>query len=225
MQFLRESQGAATQAVAERICAELFAGKRVLWLVSGGSNVNVEVTVMRMLRDHCAGRLAGLAILPMDERYGEQGHDNSNTQALRQAGFEPGDATWVDVLMHNVPFDQTIDFYNQVAATAIANASVVIGQFGLGADGHTAGVLPGSPAATGDVATVAGYEWSDYTRLTLTPHALTGVDVAYVLAYGQNKKAALERLQKNQEELTRLPAKLLYSIPEVHVYNEVITEE
>jgi 6-phosphogluconolactonase/glucosamine-6-phosphate isomerase/deaminase len=225
MQFLRENQGAATQAIAARICDELFAGKRVLWLVSGGSNVNVEVTVMRMLRAHCVDRLSGLAILPMDERYGVPGHADSNTQALRVAGFDPGEATWVDVLMHNVPFDQTIDFYNEVTLTATANAGVIIGQFGLGADAHTAGILPGSLAAVDDVATVAGYEWSDYTRLTLTPHALKKSTVGYVLAYGENKKQALERLRKNDEELAKLPAKLLYDIPEVYVYNEVITEE
>jgi len=225
MQFLREHQGAAVQAIAVRMCNELFANKRVLWLVSGGSNVTLEVKVMHLLRDHCADRLKGLAILPMDERYGPQGHDDSNTQALRAAGFGPGEATWVDVLMHNVPLDQTIDFYNEVASTAISNASIVIGQFGLGADGHTAGILPGSPAAVDDVATVAGYEWRDYTRLTLTPHALKAVTAAYVLAYGSSKKQALEQLRKNDEELAQLPAKLLYNVPEVYVYNEVITEE
>jgi 6-phosphogluconolactonase/glucosamine-6-phosphate isomerase/deaminase len=124
--------------------------------------------------------------------------------------------------MHDVPFDQTVDFYNEVAATALANASVVIGQFGLGQDAHVAGILPDSPAATADEATVAGYEWTDYTRLTLTPAALTRIHAAYVLAYGDNKKTALERLRAHTETLSELPATLLYEIPEVYVYNDQI---
>lgn len=220
MQFLREDQGVAVRAIAARISSELLAGKRVLWLVSGGSNIQLQVEVMQRIRDQAHDRLSGLAVLPMDERYGKPGHDNSNTQALRAAGFDPGEATWVDVLMHDVPFDQTIDFYNEVAATALANATMIIGQFGLGTDGHVAGVLPGSPAAVADETTVTGYEWTDYTRLTLTPAALKQMQIAYLPAYGEGKKKALERLRANTETLSELPAKLLYEIPEVYVYND-----
>jgi 6-phosphogluconolactonase/glucosamine-6-phosphate isomerase/deaminase len=225
MQFLRGNQAVATDAIATRISTELSAGKRVLWLVSGGSNIAIEVAVMTRVREQVNDRLSGLAIMPMDERYGKPGHSDSNSEALRQAGFEPGTATWVDILTHNVSFDQTIDFFNDVAATALANASVVIGQFGMGADGHIAGILPGSPAAVADEATVAGYEWSDYTRLTLTPRALLQVNTAYVPAFGDGKQAALVRLQEHTELLATLPAVLLYQIPDTYVYNDYITTE
>jgi 6-phosphogluconolactonase/glucosamine-6-phosphate isomerase/deaminase len=194
----------------------------VRWQTSGGSNINAEVDIMHLLRDHCADKLQGLAILPMDERYGKPGHDDSNTQALRHAGFDPGEATWVDVLMHDVPFDQTVSFYNDVASAALANAGVIVGQFGMGDNGHVAGVQPDSPAAEADEATVAGYDWSDYRRLTLTPAALKQVDVGYMLAYGGGKKDALQRMQQNKETLHKLPAILLYEIPEVYVYNDAI---
>jgi 6-phosphogluconolactonase/glucosamine-6-phosphate isomerase/deaminase len=222
MQFLRENQGAAERAIAAQICDALFADTRVLWLTSGGSNVASEVAIMEQVRNHCGGKLERLAIMPMDERYGKPGHEDSNVQALRAAGFDAGNATWIDVLMHDLSFDQTISFYNEVASAALSNAGAVIGQFGLGTDAHVAGVLPGSAAAEADESTVAGYEWSDYTRLTLTPKALTMVNVAYVLAYGANKKAALERLQNNVEPLSHLPAKLLYEIPDVYIYNDQV---
>lgn len=225
MQFVREQQTAAEQAIAARICQALYDSKRVLWLISGGSNIAAEVAVMERVRNHCSDKLDGLAIMPMDERYGPPGHADSNVQALRDAGFDPGDATLVDVLMHDVPFDATLNFYTEVASTALASANVIIGQFGLGGDGHTAGVLPGSPAAEADASTVAGYEWDDYTRLTLTPTALRDVTVGYVLAYGAGKKGALNRLQKDVEDLSELPAKLLRQIAEVYVYNDAITSE
>jgi len=223
MQLLRDDQEKAVRKIAGRICDGLHAGKRVLWLVSGGSNVAAEVAVMQLVRKHAENELGGLAILPMDERYGNQGHSNSNTEQLRKSGFDPGAATWVDVLTHNVSFEQTVSFYNEVAATAFASAHVIVGQFGIGNDGHMAGILPGSPATNDSEAMVIGYEWDDYQRMTLTSVALKQVQVAYVLAYGQSKKAALVRLQKNAEELSELPAKILYDIPEVYVYNDAIS--
>jgi 6-phosphogluconolactonase/glucosamine-6-phosphate isomerase/deaminase len=225
MQFLRENQGAAVQAVTASICDALFKDRRVLWLTSGGSNVQTETTIMQQLRNHCGDKLEGLAVMPMDERYGGPGHADSNVQALRANGFDPGAATLIDVLMHDLPFEETVHFYNEVAATALANAAVVIGQFGLGTDAHVAGILPGSPATEADESTVAGYKWEDYTRLTLTPKALLSVTTAYVLAYGAGKKTALNRLRKNKEAISELPATLLYSIPEVYVYNDQIEEK
>lgn len=225
MQFLREDRTKAIAAITERLCTELRAGKRVLWLISGGSNVAPEVEIMSRLREQCGGNLTQLTVLPMDERYGERGHAGSNTQMLREAGFDPGAATWIDVLARNMPFDQTIDFYNDVAATTLSSAQVVIGQFGMGDNGHVAGVQPESPAATADETTVAGFTWSDYDRLTLTPRALKRIDAGYLLAYGPSKKEALQRLQERAESLAGLPAVLLYEIPEVYVYNDHVESE
>jgi 6-phosphogluconolactonase/glucosamine-6-phosphate isomerase/deaminase len=193
MQFLREDRGVAITAVAKRLGDELAAGKRVLWLVSGGSNVAAEVEIMSQVCERSADKLQHLAILPMDERYGPRGHLGSNAQMLREAGFDPGEATWVDVLEHNTSFDQTVSFYSDVAAT--------------------------------DETTVAGFTWSDYERLTLTPMALTRINAGYLLAYGTSKKDALQRLQTRNGTLSTLPALLLYEIPEMYIYNDQLESE
>jgi phosphoheptose isomerase len=73
MKFLREDHDSAVRAIAARISSELQTGKRVLWLTSGGSNVAAEVRIMQLVREHAAHKLDGLAILPMDERYGKPG--------------------------------------------------------------------------------------------------------------------------------------------------------
>jgi 6-phosphogluconolactonase/glucosamine-6-phosphate isomerase/deaminase len=225
MKFLRENQGSAVEAIALRLGKELDAGKRVLWLVSGGSNVAAEVEIMAMIRERYGDKLDQLAVMPMDERYGEKGHAGSNTQQLREAGFDSGGATWVDVLEHNVPFEQTVDFYNDIAATALAHAGAIVGQFGMGDNGHIAGVQPGSPAVTADETTVAGFEWSDYPRLTLTPTVLKRITVAYLLAYGASKQDVLLKLRECEGDVSNFPGLLLYDIPEVYVYNDQIESE
>lgn len=225
MKFVIGSPAAATAAIAQRLVKELQAGKNVVWLVSGGSNVALEVAAMTALRQKLPQQLSKLTIIPMDERYGAPGHENSNTESLRRAGFLPAAAEWLDILGRDLSFDETVAYYDDVVSQVLALAQVVIGQFGLGADGHVAGILPASPACAEDYATVVGYEWDDYVRLTLSPRALSETTVAYVPAYGSAKVAALQRLQHNQEPLETLPASLLYEIPEVYIYNDHIESE
>jgi 6-phosphogluconolactonase/glucosamine-6-phosphate isomerase/deaminase len=225
MKFLRENQSAAEQIIASVICAGLFAHKRVLWLVSGGSNAVIEKNIMDMVRNHAGGNLTGMAILPMDERYGKPGHSDSNAQQLREIGFNPGNAIWVDVLMHDTPLDQTVSFYSDVISAALANASIIVGQFGMGTDGHVAGIKPNSPATVTDESTVAGYEWEDYTRMTLMPAALRQISTAFLLAYGADKKGPLKKLRDKSDSFKKLPAMLLYELTEVSVFNDQIESE
>lgn len=224
MKFVEATAAEAATIISARIQTALKEGKRVLWLVCGGSNIAVEVEIMRRLHEQAEDRLEGLAILPTDERYGPPRHKDSNYQQLTNAGFDPGRATWVDVLAHDVPLQETVSFYTDVAAAAFANAGISIGLFGVGGNAHIAGIQPGSPAVAPDAASIVGFNWDDFTRLTLTAAILRRLDIAYALVYG-DKEVALRRLEKNEEPFEEVPAKLLYEIPEAYVYNDFITSE
>lgn len=220
MQFIREDQTAATHAVAARLSQELGAGKRVLWLVCGGSNIKSEVAVMDQLRTRQAESLGRLTILPTDERYGEPGHADSNYRQLQDAGFDPGDASWTDILGENLSLEATVEQYATAVSRALATADVVIAQFGIGGDGHIAGILPGSPATATENTLAAGYQSNDFIRMTLTSSALSQVNAAYAPVYGDSKRAALERLKRHDESFADLPSSLLYDIPEAYVYTD-----
>jgi 6-phosphogluconolactonase/glucosamine-6-phosphate isomerase/deaminase len=58
--------------------------------------------------------------------------------------------------------------------------------------------------------------------MTLGIPMLLKIDSAFLLAYGEAKKEALERLRKNEEPVEELPAKILYDITDVTVYNDFI---
>jgi 6-phosphogluconolactonase/glucosamine-6-phosphate isomerase/deaminase len=124
-----------------------------------------------------------------------------------------------------LPLDDTVEYYRHLVENAFACAASVIGVFGLGEDGHTAGVKPGSPAVPDTAATVVGYDSPPFVRLTLTPQQLVQTNAAFVLAYGESKLETLQRLQQNSDSLEELPAKLLYDIQEVYVYNDQIRSE
>lgn len=225
MKFVRENKAVAVAAISKVIADALETDNRVLWLVSGGSNIAAEVAVMQSLHKSSGKKLEGLAILPMDERYGVSGHANSNVAQLKEAGFESGEATLIDVLVHDLSFNETVSFYADIADAVIQNAMCIVGQFGLGNDAHTAGILPKSPATQTTKLTVVGYKWEDYKRMTLTPSVLLSCNVAFLLAYGGDKESSLIRLEQNTEPLADLPAKLLYDVDEAYVYNDQLESE
>ena len=225
MQFTKSTLDIAVEDITRALQKALSNGSPVLWLVSGGSAVPTQVAVMRQLSQNTPEVLANLTVIPVDERYGDPGHAASNSEQMRQAGFTPGAATWVDVLSEASTMSETLERYEALVEDSFAQAKTVIATFGLGADGHTAGVLPDSPAVLDSTATVIGYDWSDYTRLTLGLAQLQHIDQAFVLAYGEAKCPALQRLHDNQESLSSLPASVLYDISTVTVYNDCIMSE
>lgn len=217
-----ESIASAEQHVANRLLEALNAGKRTLWLVSGGSCITSECRIATLLAEQDTD-FELLTVLPIDERFGPSGHESSNIAALRVRGFEANGAKLTDVLSANGDFPSTLAEFDSLASEAFSSSEMVIACLGIGADGHTAGILPNSPAITDTVSLVVGYEWTDYTRLTLGIAALKRIDVAFVFAYGEAKRPALLRLQTNQETLSELPAKVLYEINDVVVFNDTLT--
>ena len=208
------------KALTDRLKIELTSGQHVLWLLSGGSNVIASVTVMQALP---AEITANLTIILGDERYGVVGHSDSNEYQLQAAGFDIKNATFLQVLRPNSSFEVTRSSYERLIEQAIAKASIVIGQFGIGTDGHIAGILPRSPAvASTDY--VCAYASTPYQRLTLTDHALKHVSAAYVLAYGTDKKTALELLSEKLIPYAEQPAQILKELPEAYVFNDQIGE-
>lgn len=203
--------------LSQRLDKELANGKRVLWLVSGGSNIKASVKVMSGLPSE---RTANLTIMLGDERYGEVGHPNSNWAQLLQAGFNPGKATAYPVLQEDLSFEGTIDRFNKLANRAFAENDIVLAQLGIGADGHIAGILPDSEAAHEDTELVKGYSGGQHQRITLTFPALLKVDASYTFAYGESKHQALVNLQQGTLDIINQPSQILRELPEAYIYND-----
>lgn len=225
MQFSTNQPSDAVSQIARTIMQSLTQTYQVLWLTSGGSAIPAQVAIMRELAGLLDEQLNNLLILPVDERYGPPNHADSNTAQMRAAGFAPGSATWHDVLADDLPLDETIVRYQELAKQAFDKADLVIATLGIGSDGHTAGVLPDSPAVSDETSFAVSYQWADYARLTLGLQLLRRIDHAFVLAYGEGKHDAIKRLRAHEEPLHTLPAVFLYDLPQVTVYNDYITAE
>ena len=197
---------------ANTISTHLLAGKRVTWLLSGGSAIELEVRIAQALQTHDVSRLF---ISLVDERYGPVGHSNENYTQLMNAHFP---LFITRVLTGDSP-EKTAKNFGDKIATAIKNADYSLGIFGIGADGHTAGIKASSPA-TASTKPALYYEWDDHQRITLTPPTIQQLDEAIIYAFGSEKLATLRELVKKNTSIDKQPAQLLKHIAASTLYTD-----
>jgi 6-phosphogluconolactonase/glucosamine-6-phosphate isomerase/deaminase len=205
-------------ALTERLMSELTARRKVLWLLSGGSNIATAVEIMSSLP---ARLTTDLTVTLADERYGPLGHAESNWDQLQKSGLATKRAHLRPVLQVGQTFEQALRYYQQLIAETFAAADAIIALLGIGADGHLAGILPKSSAARSR-ALVAGYDSPPLRRLTLTFPALRQVNAAFVFAFGDQKREAIQTLCNRLVSPLIQPAQILRQLPESYIYSDQI---
>ncbi len=211
------------EALAGNISKLLNDGKKVLWLVSGGSNVKVAVEVMEKIRAGTkTNLLANLTISQTDERYGPVGHKDSNWQQLLNVGFNPSGVKVLPVLA-DLTLGETTKCWSQLLERAFKDNDICIGQFGMGADGHIAGILKHSPATRGKEF-VCAFKTLNFTRITMTFAALEHVTMSYVFVFGLNKKEAVQNLRNKDLSIEEQPAQILKTLPDVTFFTDCLAQ-
>jgi len=205
--------------LTERLVRELDAGRKTLWLVTGGSNIKASVKIMDTIPTEMS---RNLTVLLADERYGEEGHADSNWAQLIEAGFDGKQAKLLPILREGKSFEDTIEYYQSLCEEAFSENDTVISQMGIGTDGHIAGILPGSAAANETEHFVIGYKSSPFERLTMTFPALKEITADYSFAFGQPKRDALQMLRDKTNNISHIPAEILKELPEAYIYNDQV---
>lgn len=218
MQLFQTSDSLTGMAhLRDRLVVELQAAKKVLWLIPGGSNISLSVLVMAELAD---ADTKNLTLALTDERYGPVGHADSNWRQLDDSGFSDKHAKRITVLDDKLDMPATTTQYAKYLQTAFDANDIVIGQFGMGKDGHIAGILPGSPAVTDD-ALVSSYDAGELQRITMTFNGIRHCHAAYLFAFGKSKLEALQNLQ-GELPLAEQPAQILRQVDQAFVFNDQI---
>lgn len=210
--------------MVDEIIRALNNGREVLWLVCGGSNIPAAAIVLNKVKTSIKKEnLKYLTIAQTDERYGHVGHADSNWQQMLEAGMDFNGIQVVPVLTGKT-LEETIDDYAQKMQKVFGeikqkNGSI-IAQFGIGADGHIAGLIPHS-SATKDSRLVSGFVGTDFTRISLTFNSLRKIDTAFAFAFGKSKYQALERLKNTNLPLEDQPSVILKEIERSYLYTDV----
>lgn len=222
MQIVQTDQYVVYRKIASRL-TELLSVGPTTWFVSGGSNIAIQVQVLQALKAEGVD-LGRLKILLIDERFGPVGHDSSNWKQLQDAGFMIGGPVYISPFTEaETTLDQATARYQQVVGEVLNGSDFVFCQVGMGDDGHTSGILPGSIAALEQTELVCGYEHAPYQRLTTTFPALQRMDEVCLVAYGPSKWPKLEDLCNKVGSQLELPIRVLTDIPLVTIYTDYET--
>jgi 6-phosphogluconolactonase/glucosamine-6-phosphate isomerase/deaminase len=204
---------AAAEHLARSITSQLSAGNSVLWFLSGGSGAHVVLAAARMLKEV---DLSNLSVTLTDERYGPMGHKDENWRQLLDGGFELPGATLYRPLIDDDRISTT-DKFGAWIMQQISTVDYTIGLFGIGSDGHTAGIKPHSDAASAG-AWAESYIGDDFERITITPFTISQINEAVIQASGTEKADTLKQLIHDTIDVTDQPAQILKSVSKCSLY-------
>lgn len=202
--------------LAAQIKKHLDEGEHVLWLVSGGSGIEVGCLAAQKL----AGTdLTNLAVTLTDERYGDIGHADENWQQLLDSGFALPGALLYRPLTGEAR-DVTATRFGDWLAGQIERADYSIGLFGIGTDGHTAGIKPDS-AAIGGRGWAIDFTGEDFERITMTFPAIEALDEVVVQAFGEGKAVVLHQLLNDDTSPETSPMQVLKQVRKSTLFTDV----
>ncbi len=214
MKFIRiESVAEPASFVAAEINKKLSNDKQVLWLVPGGSALEVAVLASKMIR----GVDSSLHISLTDERPGKIGHDQSNWQQLKNSGFNYQSRQYYEVLNGRSEKEEVVSF-DAWLDNALGRVDFSLALLGMGADGHIAGILPEVTQTTDSL--TAWYEDKERQRISITPKTLLILDQVVLYAVGQDKHPMLELLASDQP--SNLPLTDLRAVKDLIIYNDYL---
>lgn len=205
--------------MAAKLSASLGENLRVLWLICGGSNIPLAAEAMNLVRKTIGvEQLGQLSVGQTDERFGPIGHKDSNWKQMEDTAFNFDNINPMPMLLGE-SLEKTVEDYARRIKNAFEENDIVVAQFGIGADGHVAGMLPHTTAID-ERELVSGYEAEPFVRITLTPPAFDSIDAAYTFAFGASKHEAVTKLWQKDLTIFEMPAQILKRIPESYFYSD-----
>jgi len=185
----------------------------------------------------------------VDERFGEKLHDNSNEKMIKETGllryFHLRDTPFYPILK-GLSREETAQEYDQTVRKLNSIFPKSVALLGIGADGHTAGIAGdrgtvrkwGNKGDKGDIFKNPIFEKerqhlfvSDFNdehgyfkeRITMTFLGLSMIDLLIILAFGENKKEALDAMFEDGPE-SEIPARF-FKRPDIAKKTLFITDQ
>ena len=177
------------------------AGQGTVLFLSGGNSPKPLYQSLALEK-----KLHPAAVAVVDERYGEPMHENSNELMFRRTGLlnylRLEHIPFHGVLKKDTSREDTALQYDETVRNLFFNIPKSIAIVGIGADGHTAGIAPNREDfhnrvfanLTKLVDTFNDTKGPFKERITLTFQGLSLIDYFILWVFGDEKRAALERI-------------------------------
>lgn len=208
-----ELAAAAARGFVEK-AAEAIAGRgRFAVALAGGSTPKATYEVLA--RDHAAGlEWDRVHVFFGDERTVPPDHEDSNYRMAKEALLDHVPLGGVHRMRGELPPDEAAEAYEEELREffgADATPAFDLVMLGIGDDGHTASLFPGTDAleVTDRWAVANPVPKLETVRLTLTVPVLNAARVVWFLVAGGGKAGALEEILSGDADAREYPAKLV----------------
>lgn len=222
-----------SDVLKNKITEHLIKNEPVLLLASGGSSAPIVAEVLQELKKDQVlipeKMQLLLTVSLIDERFGVEGHLESNWTLLKSLGLEESFATKIPILKSSTntendlkeATDTFIAFLERAVKKQKNLELKIFGIFGIGTDGHTAGILPDSPATLEEKSKLAvAYKSEIYTRITISPLFFEYIDYAVCWVSGKSKQKVLQILQTEVPPQIQ-PAQYLKRCKHCEIYTDL----
>jgi len=151
----------------------------------------------RALRD-APVEWSGVDVYYGDERFVPPDHPGSNEGMTRRALLDAVSVRAIHPMYRALPIEDAARSYDEMVRAA---PPIDVVHLGLGPDGHTASLFPGSPALAENVRLVIATEDDahPYPRLTFTFPAIARARLVIVTVAGAEKRDAVERIRAGED--------------------------
>ena len=229
--YIEKSQDGAIWLAGE-ISKEISSsvGKSSLLLVSGGSALDVLNNIKNE-------SFAGVTLAVLDERFDEANENNNFSQIEKlpwSNGFLQNGGSFI--LTKVLPGD-TQDILAQRFQIEIEKwisknvGGRIVALFGMGADGHTAGIFPYPENSKlfkklfdGDALVVSYFATGKNKfekRITTTNSIFGKIKIGFLYVYGQEKASALHDFMKSEKNPNELPIMFLKGIEKIKLVTDI----
>jgi 6-phosphogluconolactonase len=162
--------------------------------LSGGETAEQCYTALRAL----APDWSGVDVFLSDERFVPPADPDSNEGMARRALLDHVRPRVIHPMFRPGPIEAAADAYDELVRAA---PPIDIVHLGLGPDGHTASLFPGSPtlAETERLVVPAGDAEHPHPRLTFTYPGIARGRLVVVTVTGAEKRDAVERIRAGED--------------------------
>lgn len=205
-----ELSHAAAGKIAQRIVAGVGVGGRFSLALSGGRTPIATYQALAAGPWVGPDRWRSVAIYFADERAVPPDHPESNYNMVRTTLIDPAGIPARNVHRIGAEDPDLEEVVREYAATLPTMLDLIV--LGIGEDGHTASIFPGSPLAREAVARVAAVRDSPkppLRRVTITPRVFRDAREIMVLASGAAKAEAVARALEGTTDPDQIPARLV----------------
>lgn len=199
---------------AKEILQEKVDKKTVLFLSGGATPKSLYASLAKDQLIHPA--VVGM----VDERYGKRWHEKSNELMIQETGFldylDRKKIPFYPILKNNLSRESASQAYDKTTRDLFFHFRRSVAIMGIGADGHTSSIIPNrkdfvDPLFDEGAKQLFVGDYNDsksayQERIGMTFAGLSLIDEFLVLAFGKEKKRALEKMFE-QGSLEEIPAR------------------